>query len=155
MIRPIPTHFDGILYRSKLKACWAAFFACLSIRYEYELEGYDLPSGRYLPDFWLPAIDGGIWVEVKAREPEEHEIDLAEELARETGRHCVIVVGSPRVALETRGYPFLLTRWSMDALLRASLLAHRAVRWDPSAAPPPPVVKLPKRVGKAWQRRQA
>ena len=33
------------------------FFDELGIKWEYEKEGYELPSGRYLPDFWLPRLD--------------------------------------------------------------------------------------------------
>lgn len=156
MIRAIPTMFDGILYRSKLEACWASFFSELGIVFDYEVEGYQLPSGNYLPDFYLPKTEGGIWAEVKARHPEEHEIDLARELADETGHHCVILVGSPMVALHEYGYPFLLTHWSMDALLSAAMRAHRSVRWDPNRIKPsPPPVKVPRKVGRSWQRRHA
>lgn len=153
MIKPIPTMYGGLLYRSKLEACWACFFDELGIVYDYEVESYSLPSGNYLPDFYLPKTEGGIWAEVKARHPEEHEIDLARELADETGHHCVILVGSPMVALQEYGYPFLLTHWSMDALTRAATAAHRSVRWAPLKSAPPPPVKLSRKVGRSWQRR--
>jgi hypothetical protein len=38
----------------------------LEIAWLYEPEGYSLPSGGYLPDFWLPEFDA--WWEVKGEE---------------------------------------------------------------------------------------
>lgn len=63
-VKPIETHYDGYKFRSRLEARWAVFFNALGIKFEYELEGYDLGNGLYyLPDFWLPEQD--CWVEVK------------------------------------------------------------------------------------------
>lgn len=65
-IRAIPTIYSGVKFRSRLEARWAVAFDALGIAWEYEPEGFDLPSGeRYLPDFWLPTFDGGIYAEVK------------------------------------------------------------------------------------------
>ena len=50
----IRTRYSGILFRSRLEARWAVFFDALGVKWEYEKEGYELPSGRYLPDFFLP-----------------------------------------------------------------------------------------------------
>lgn len=62
----IPTEYNGYLFRSRLEARWAVFFDALGIRYEYEPEGFDLGDGVwYLPDFYLPNINGGTYVEVK------------------------------------------------------------------------------------------
>lgn len=75
VIQVIQTEFDGYLFRSRLEARWAVFFNELGIKYEYEKEGYELPSGRYLPDFWLPELD--IYVEIKSREYSlKHHIEL-------------------------------------------------------------------------------
>lgn len=66
-IKPIETHYAGCRFRSRLEARWAVFFTTLGIRWEYEPQGYELPSGRrYLPDFLLPEM--GMWVEVKGDE---------------------------------------------------------------------------------------
>lgn len=66
-ISPIETHYAGCRFRSRLEARWAVFFDCLNIQWEYEAQGYELPSGaRYLPDFYLPTID--VLVEVKGSE---------------------------------------------------------------------------------------
>lgn len=51
-IKAIPTFYDGYWFRSKLEAKWAVFFNALSVKYEYEPEGFILPDGsKYLPDF--------------------------------------------------------------------------------------------------------
>lgn len=51
-IKPIETYYNGYRFRSRLEARWAVFFDTLGVKYEYEPEGFALPSGRcYLPDF--------------------------------------------------------------------------------------------------------
>jgi hypothetical protein len=63
-IRAIETRYNGYRFRSRLEARWAVFFDACGIKYEYEPEGFVLPSGKsYLPDFYLPEL--GIYVEVK------------------------------------------------------------------------------------------
>jgi hypothetical protein len=71
--RVIPTRYAGCLFRSRLEARWAVFFDALEVRWQYETEGFILPSGYYLPDFWL--ADERLWLEVKGAEPEEDELD--------------------------------------------------------------------------------
>lgn len=54
-VLPIPTVYNGYRFRSRTEARWAVFLDMLSIRWEYEAEGYQFGNGvRYLPDFWLP-----------------------------------------------------------------------------------------------------
>lgn len=63
-IKPIPTIYSGIHFRSKLEAQWAKFFDAMKIKWIYEPEGYQLSDGTwYLPDFYLP--DSKQWFEVK------------------------------------------------------------------------------------------
>jgi len=50
-------------FRSRLEARWAVFFDALGEEWQYEVEGFELPSGRYLPDFYLPKRK--TYVEVK------------------------------------------------------------------------------------------
>ena len=51
-IKPIQTEYNGYRFRSRLEARWAVFFDAMGIKYEYEPEGFVLPSGKqYLPDF--------------------------------------------------------------------------------------------------------
>lgn len=70
-IAPIPTRYAGCRFRSRLEARWAVFFDTLNLRWEYEPEGFRLPSGPYLPDFRLHGLAGDgngfpyLWFEVK------------------------------------------------------------------------------------------
>lgn len=92
-IKPIETWFDGYHFRSRTEARWAVFFKTAGIRYEYEKEGYALPSGWYLPDFFLP--DVGFWFEVKGVEPTPHELNLIRELQEKTGHRGLLAIGAP------------------------------------------------------------
>lgn len=66
-IKPIETWYAGCRFRSRLEARWAVALDELGITWEYEAQGYKLPSGaRYLPDFWLP--DQQAHIEVKGSE---------------------------------------------------------------------------------------
>jgi hypothetical protein len=66
-IKAIETVYNGYRFRSRLEARWAVFFDAMSIKYEYEPEGFELGDGyRYLPDFYLP--DNDVWVEIKGKQ---------------------------------------------------------------------------------------
>lgn len=84
-IKPIQTEAYGRLFRSRLEARCAVFLTEMGLRWEYEPEGYELPSGRYLPDFKVcdPHWDDQVayWVECKSGTPSAHEIRLARELS--------------------------------------------------------------------------
>lgn len=92
-LRALPTYYEGVTFRSRLEARWAIVFDRLNIPWEYEKEGYALPAGNYLPDFWLPTVRGGMWFEVKGQEPTEHENQLAEELCLATHSDVAIAFG--------------------------------------------------------------
>lgn len=62
-MKAIETKYAGCRFRSRLEARWAVCFDHLGFEWEYEPEGFELKSGRYLPDFYLP--DYGWWFEVK------------------------------------------------------------------------------------------
>jgi len=59
----IDTHYDGYHFRSRTEARWAVLFNHIGWKYLYEDEGYNLPSGPYLPDFYFPEIN--VFAEVK------------------------------------------------------------------------------------------
>jgi hypothetical protein len=86
VLKAIETRYAGCRFRSRLEARWAVFFDFLNIKWEYEKEGFELPSGRYLPDFWLPMLN--CWLEIKPKEPSATEARLCEELA-EKGKYDV------------------------------------------------------------------
>lgn len=61
----IPTLYRGVLHRSRLEARWSVFFEHLGVKAEYETEGFNTDGERYLPDFYVFAALGTIWVEIK------------------------------------------------------------------------------------------
>lgn len=92
VLKPIPTSFEGVYFRSRLEARWACFFSRLGIPWRYEAQGFDLgPAGWYLPDFELDGCGvGRFFAEVKAiDEPSTDEIAKIVSLAYQ-GR-CVVL----------------------------------------------------------------
>lgn len=93
MIKAIETRYAGCRFRSRTEARWAVFFDAIGVRWEFEKEGFELPSGRYLPDFWIP--DWNVWFEVKGDYPNSVEVALAEELFSASQQNFAFAVGAP------------------------------------------------------------
>lgn len=91
--KPIETLAYGRRFRSRTEARWAVAFTEELIQWEYELEGFELPSGRYLPDFWLPQVQ--MWAEVKADRFSVAELHKAHDLANATGKSVLLLAGQP------------------------------------------------------------
>lgn len=100
MIKPIPTRYAGRLFRSRTEARWAVAMDVAGIAYDYEAEGFALPSGCYLPDFWLP--EERRWLEVKGIHPTREEEMRCQELAWATGFDAMLVFGTPGSSIDTR-----------------------------------------------------
>ena len=97
--RVIDTRYRGFRFRSRLEARWAVFFDELCIKWEYEAEGFALPSGNYLPDFWLPDLK--TWIEVKRSGwDSDTESRRFDELLVVTQKRGMIVAGEPFVSVE-------------------------------------------------------
>jgi hypothetical protein len=95
-IPPIETVYRGYRFRSRLEARWAVFFDAAGIEWQYEPEGYRLPSGPYLPDFWLPKE--GMFVEVKPTEEARKVMEpRAPEFVKATGKPLLFITGSPSI----------------------------------------------------------
>lgn len=86
--RGIPTKYQGILFRSRLEATWAAFFDLCGWRWEYE--PFDLQG--YIPDFLLHGAVPAI-VDVKPLVNLSEYHVRAKELDRVCGGHEVLIVG--------------------------------------------------------------
>lgn len=99
--KAIETRYNGRRFRSRKEARWAVFFDSLRLPWEYEKEGFELPSGRYLPDFWMQKQD--CWIEIKGSAATERELALAGELAEATNRD-VFVFDSPLELYSPEGY---------------------------------------------------
>lgn len=55
--------YNGINFKSYLEMEWAKFFEKNNIKYIYEYKKFNLPSYRYIPDFYL--VDYDIYFECK------------------------------------------------------------------------------------------
>ncbi len=89
----IQTKFNAHRYRSRLEARYAVLLQVCGLPFQYEREGFELESGRYLPDFWLPTK--GIWLEVKGWVATSKEKNQCQCLADDTDRRVVMAFGDP------------------------------------------------------------
>lgn len=76
-LKALPSEYAGCVFRSRLEARVAYYFDLLGVRWEYEPEGFELPSGNYAPDF---LCDRSFYVEVK---PDTSAFPLYEERLRQ------------------------------------------------------------------------
>lgn len=84
--KTIPTRYNGVNFRSRLEARWALFFDLLALDWHYELEGFQLPTDWYVPDFYV----ANWWVEIKPIDPMKREKQLMAELLVATeGVGCI------------------------------------------------------------------
>lgn len=89
----IPSKFNGIKFRSRLEARWAAFFQTMRAPWQYEPEGFRFfPGEMYLPDFLLPQAN--CWVEIKPSAPSTREKELCRMLCAATARRVILAYGS-------------------------------------------------------------
>lgn len=77
--RSLDTPYAGCLFRSALEARTAVFLDHLGIEWQYEYQGYRLPSRifqegehTYLPDFWFPGLE--LYGEVKGELREDRDV---------------------------------------------------------------------------------
>lgn len=98
-IKPIQTRYKGYRFRSRLEARWAVFFDALGLAWEYEPEGFELKSGRYLPDFKVTYPDRGnpidYWFECKSSLDSLTQYDMARLLEFEEAKNLIILDGVP------------------------------------------------------------
>lgn len=98
----IPTRYKGYHFRSRMEARWAVYLDALGVAWQYEPEGYLLPSGKgYLPDFYLPEI--GTYLEIKG-EPTRESHSTCEEFAIFIGKRVLLCAAEPM--LMTSGFDY-------------------------------------------------
>lgn len=122
-LSPIPTAYQGYLFRSRLEARWAVFFTTLAIAWEYEAEGYTLPDGLwYLPDFWLPQVR--MFAEVKPAVLGDDIVEIGDEAMRKaiglvegSGRPLMILDGPPRITNYWALWPDPILGWAWEDVL--------------------------------------
>lgn len=102
-MKAIETEYKGYRFRSRLEARWAVFLDSIDARWDYEPEGYELPSGWYLPDFFVHYRDdhrnqypgAGAFLEIKPLTPSDREKNLLVELSHQTMHNGILAVGMP------------------------------------------------------------
>lgn len=96
-VRPIEAQYRGIRFRTRLEARWAIFFDNLGTAWEYDPEGFVLPSGQYWPDFRLScSLRYGPWVKVAPPYGEGPEdLRLLSELCEGTCMYGFLLSGPP------------------------------------------------------------
>lgn len=98
-VQSIETHYAGCRFRSRLEARWAVFLDELHIDWEFEPQGFELPSGRYLPDFRVSTGMEEVpdfWIEIKGPIPDTREITVASEINLYVGPLIILVGDVPR-----------------------------------------------------------
>ena len=68
----------------------------IGLKYEYEVEGYEMNGVRYLPDFYIPSLDR--WFEIKAKPLSEYEMKKCEEFCFNKDNENIkfsVLIGSP------------------------------------------------------------
>jgi len=90
MIKPIPTKYKEYQFRSRLEARWAVFFDKSGIKWDYEIEGYDINGVWYLPDFYLEEFD--CFIETKGQQ-QEFNPELLLDFRREIGKPLYMIFG--------------------------------------------------------------
>lgn len=138
----IETIYKGYRFRSRLEARWAVYFGRLGLKnWTYELEGYSLRSGYYLPDFFASFCDETLIIEIKPGPmPGPHyapfirrDWALAEDLHYSIGAHVVICYGDPLDAIEKNAFMSwgrnIIAEFAKDrrdAAIAAALYARQA-----------------------------
>lgn len=113
IIKPIETVYKGYRFRSRLEARWAVFFDALELQWQYEPEGYQLLSRKYLPDFWLPESHDIIEIKNESMHWSFNDgiLDDSAFLVSELSnlpsvRHTYIFFGDPYFNLSNDGFGF-------------------------------------------------
>lgn len=95
-IKPIESKYNGYRFRNRLEARWALFFDLVGIKYEYEIEGFDMDGIRYLPDFYIPSLNR--WFEIKGKPLSIYEMKKCEEFCLRKNNKNIkfsVLIGSP------------------------------------------------------------
>lgn len=108
-MKVIQTFYKGFHFRSRLEARYAVMFDAAGLEWVYEPEGYELPSGRYLPDFYIPKWDA--FVEIKGKPPGHLEFQKCYELSVAADKLVILFEGQPETdkaihAFTTKAYAF-------------------------------------------------
>jgi hypothetical protein len=91
-MRAIPTHFQGVQYKSRLEAKFARLLQLLNVRFVYEpMRHVKSGGGTYTIDFFLPTQQ--LYVELKPKRPHLEEEQRCEEMSSQ-GFRVALMYGS-------------------------------------------------------------
>lgn len=93
-LKPIPTLYRGVHYRSRLEARWGVFFTEMKIAFQYEPKSFRMDNDTYyLPDFFLTRVKR--FCEVKPIPLSQYEISLCNQVTEQSRRDVLALVGPP------------------------------------------------------------
>lgn len=130
-LEPIETWYSGTKYRSRTEARWAVMFDKAGIGFQYEPEGFQFRSGRYVPDFYISAWD--CYLEVKPNDFDlpagewPRERCVAEELAEQSKKDVLVAAGWP----DTGMMLFRVDPYSIPSVSKVALtdfIGHWAIQ---------------------------
>lgn len=99
-IKPIPTIYKGQKFRSRIEAKWAVLFDLLKIVWVYEPDGFELSTGKYLPDFYLPEYEAFVEVKpyyIKGDKQVAAWLEKGRMVANLTGKTFLFLFGNPNL----------------------------------------------------------
>lgn len=129
-IAAIETEYRGCRFRSRLEARWAVFFDALNMRWQYEVEGFELPSGRYLPDFYLS--DQNLFIEVKGTDAMLHS-DMPKLVDFTKRMNALVILGDvPDVSRSDGAVTHTMLRLAGDKVVahRGAVVGARDCGWS-------------------------
>lgn len=117
-MKPLPTHYAGCHFRSRLEARWAVFFSRLNVEWEYEPDAFATSAGNYWPDFRIKfglIARSWMWFEVKRDDAPRDRRHTA--LVGDSGQALIVARGLPGGHAEQSDYLTMLYR-SFDGTVR-------------------------------------
>jgi hypothetical protein len=135
-VRCVRPDYPEIVFDSILEARWSCVLDGLGLPWEREPVEFDLPSGRYTPDFRIfGGYDEVFWIEVKGPWPNAREFEVATEVNIYAETPLMILSGDiPRQANGGTAWWFDMDtlRWSM---LRPEEALRRVMWREPGTRP--------------------
>lgn len=115
----IPTLYRGVFMRSRLEARWARYLDGLDIQWQYEPRVFNLGKSGYLPDFFLPYVWGGLYMEVK---PQGGALWKPRLFAEKTGNKIMLAIDEPALTTYTvcHGEAEYQTAWMYGPAAKAN-----------------------------------
>lgn len=97
IMKPIPTTYEGVKFRSRLEARWAVFFDQLELVWQYEPFTIEDNGKEYKPDFIIFNLlfNKPILIEIKPIEPNVEYLSYLKGISDPEKRAFLILIGEP------------------------------------------------------------